>query len=64
LLFCTGTDIVYSNHGLLSTVRNPRSFSCVGVDNVLQVAYRVGPQGKPVYALEGASKLETTLLCE
>ena len=21
LLFCTGTDIVYSNHGLLSTVR-------------------------------------------
>jgi hypothetical protein len=22
LLFCTGTDIVYSNHGLLSTVRN------------------------------------------
>ncbi|KAH9967110.1 glycerol kinase [Russula compacta] len=37
LLFCTGTDIVYSNHGLLSTV-----------------AYQKGPQGKPVYALEGA----------
>jgi glycerol kinase len=26
LLFCTGTDIVYSNHGLLSTVRKPRRF--------------------------------------
>jgi glycerol kinase len=24
LLFCTGTDIVYSNHGLLSTVRKSR----------------------------------------
>ncbi|KAI0279962.1 glycerol kinase [Russula aff. rugulosa BPL654] len=37
LLFCTGTDIVYSNHGLLSTV-----------------AYRLGSQGRTVYALEGA----------
>jgi glycerol kinase len=57
LLFCTGPDIVYSNHGLLSTVREPRGISGVGVDYVSQVAYRVGPQGKPVYALEGASKL-------
>ncbi|KAI0264286.1 hypothetical protein BGY98DRAFT_1092080 [Russula aff. rugulosa BPL654] len=39
LLFCTGTDILYSNHGLLSTV-----------------AYRLGSQGKTVYALEGANQ--------
>ncbi|PCH44100.1 glycerol kinase [Wolfiporia cocos MD-104 SS10] len=37
LLFCTGTDIVSSAHGLLSTV-----------------AYKDGPTGKPVYALEGS----------
>ncbi|PSS30992.1 hypothetical protein PHLCEN_2v2480 [Hermanssonia centrifuga] len=37
LLFCTGGDIVQSQHGLLSTV-----------------AYQDGPNGKPVYALEGS----------
>jgi glycerol kinase len=56
LLFCTGTDILYSNHGLLSTVRKSRHFFDVGIDNALQVAYRLGSQGKTVYALEGASK--------
>jgi glycerol kinase len=56
LLFCTGTDIVYSNHGLLSTVRKLSLFSGIGVDISSQVAYRVGPKGKPVYALEGASR--------
>ena len=61
LLFCTGTDIVYSNHGLLSTVRKFRRFVDVGIDNASQVAYRVGPQGKTVYALEGASKRELEL---
>jgi len=57
LLFCTGTDIVYSNHGLLSTVCKPRRFVDVGIDDgASQVAYRVGSQGKTVYALEGASE--------
>ncbi|KAJ3480702.1 hypothetical protein NLI96_g8162 [Meripilus lineatus] len=37
LLFCTGEDIVPSNHGLVTTV-----------------AYQDGPNGKPVYALEGS----------
>ncbi len=60
LLFCTGTDIVYSNHGLLSTVRKPWGFSDVSVGNASQVAYRVGSQGKPIYALEGASKRDGT----
>jgi glycerol kinase len=56
LLFCTGTDIVYSNHGLLSTVRYYTRCQGQGIDIASQVAYRVGPKGKPVYALEGASK--------
>jgi glycerol kinase len=58
LLFCTGTDIVYSNHGLLSTVRKSRRFFDVVIGNASQVAYRLGFQGKTVYALEGASKRE------
>jgi glycerol kinase len=58
LLFCTGTDIVYSNHGLLSTVRKLQRFVDVGINNALQVAYQLGSQGKTVYALEGASKRE------
>lgn len=56
LLFCTGTDIVYSNHGLLSTVREQRVFGGLGADIASQVAYRLGSEGKTVYALEGASK--------
>ena len=52
LLFCTGTDIVYNNHVLLSTVRKLSLFGGTGVDISSQVAYRVGPKGKPVYALE------------
>jgi glycerol kinase len=59
LLFCTGTDIVYGNHGLFCTVCKPRRFVDVGIDNASQVAYQVGSQGKTVYASEGASKRET-----
>ncbi|KAF8493250.1 glycerol kinase [Russula emetica] len=55
LLFCMGTDIVYSNHGLLSTPRKSPRFVDVGIDNASQVAYRVGSQRKTVYALEGAT---------
>ena len=35
-----------------------RRFADVGIDIASQVAYRVGSQGKTVYALEGASKRE------
>jgi glycerol kinase len=58
LPFCTGTDIVSSNHGLLSMVRDCGSGS-VGVDTASQVAYQVGSKEKPVYALEGASESTT-----
>ena len=33
LLFCMGTDIAYSDHGLLSMVRKSRHFACVVVDS-------------------------------
>jgi len=64
LPFCMGTDIVYSNHGLLSMVRDCGSGS-VGVDTASQVAYQVGSKEMPVYALEGASESTTfsLLLC-
>jgi glycerol kinase len=52
LPFCMGTDIVYSNHGLLSMVRDCGSGS-VGVDTASQVAYQVRSKENPVYALEG-----------
>jgi hypothetical protein len=60
----SGTDIVYSNHGLLSMVRDCDSGS-VGVDTASQVAYQVGFNENPVSALEGASESTTfsLLLC-
>jgi glycerol kinase len=56
LLFCTGGEIVKSNHGLLSTVRFSVSFVFGPGSKFKQVAYQAGPGAKPVYALEGSSK--------
>ena len=62
--FCMGTVIVYSNHRLLSMVRDCGSGS-VGVDTARQVAYQVRSKENSVYALEGASESTTfsLLLC-
>ncbi|KIK61293.1 hypothetical protein GYMLUDRAFT_58857 [Collybiopsis luxurians FD-317 M1] len=43
LLFCTGGEIVKSEHGLLSTTHR-----------LHKIAYQAGPNAKPVYALEGS----------
>ena len=57
LLFCTGEDPVVSKHGLLTTV----SMACYLLHQTdanatpLQVGYQNGPNGTPVYALEGSS---------
>jgi glycerol kinase len=48
LLFCMGTNIVYSNHGLLSMVRKSERSVDTGIDNASRVAYQVGSQGKTV----------------
>lgn len=58
LLFCTGNEIVKSNHGLLSTVSIFQVFICSKLDHrcPFQIAYQAGPGTKPVYALEGSSE--------
>jgi glycerol kinase len=58
LLFCTGSDIVKSAHGLLGTARPVNATQHVSAHSrfSLQIAYQPGPNAKPVYALEGSSK--------
>ena len=57
LLFCTGDEIVKSNHGLLSTVSDWVCLKYVCMCWISdKIAYQPGPDAKPVYALEGSSE--------
>lgn len=60
LLFCTGDEIVKSDHGLLSTVSVQIYHDDRLVVKFFQIAYQAGPHAKPVYALEGSSTSDSS----